>query len=87
MLVILRSLSFFHATVRDQIDSSLFFCSTNSRPTIPEGVTGVCFDRAKRKYKADISLRKNKMLFIGRFPTWEEAARAFDAVAKLMHGT
>ena len=30
MLVILRSLSFFHATVRDQIDTSLFFCSTNS---------------------------------------------------------
>ena len=87
MLVILRSLSFFHATVRDQIDSSLFFCSTNSRPTIPEWVTGVRFHQTK--YVAEIQLGlqgKGKMVHIGRFPTWQEAACAFDAVAKVARG-
>ena len=87
MLVVLCSLSFFHATVRYQIDSSLFFCSTNSRTTIPEWVTGVRFHQ--KKYRADIKLGlqgKAKMVHIGRFPTWQEAARAFDAVAKVARG-
>ena len=88
MLVVLCSLSFFHATVRYQIDSSLFFCSTNSRTTIPEWVTGVRFHRTK--YLAEINLGlqcKWKGLFIGCFPTWQEAACAFDAVAKVVRGT
>ena len=87
MLVVLCSLSFFHATVRDQIDSSLFFCSTNSRPTIPEWVTGVRFHQ--KKYLAEIGLGlqgKGNVVHIGCFPTWQEAARAFDAVAKVARG-
>ena len=84
MLVILRSLSFFHATVRDKIDSSLFFCSTNSRPTIPEGVTGVDVNQGSCRARIEMG---GRTLFIGRFPTWPEAARAYDAVAKLIRGT
>ena len=59
----------------------------NSRTTIPELVTGVRFHRTK--YLAEIGLGlqgKGKVVHIGCFPTWQEAARAFDAVAKVARG-
>ena len=55
----------------------------NSRPTIPEWVTGVHV--SKGKFRAQIRTGERTM-FIGRFPTWQEAARAFDAVAKVARG-
>ena len=43
-------------------------------------------DVSKGLCRAQIRMGERTM-FIGRFPTWQEAARAFDAVAKLIRGT
>lgn len=49
------------------------------------GYKGVCFDKAKGKWLASIHLdRKN--IFIGRFNTAEEAARAYDKKARELFG-
>lgn len=48
------------------------------------GFKGVCFDKSRGKYFASISI-KGKAKNIGRFNTAEEAARAYDEVARIVH--
>ena len=43
-------------------------------------------DVSKGLCRAQIRMGE-RMMFIGRFRTWQEAARAYDAVAKLIRGT
>jgi len=49
------------------------------------GYKGVCFDKSRGKYMASISLNKCQHN-LGRFDTALEAARAYNEVAKVLHG-
>ena len=49
------------------------------------GYKGVCYDKSRGKYKADIK-RGEKKICIGRFETAEEAAHAYDRKAIELHG-
>lgn len=49
------------------------------------GFKGVTFDKAKGRWKAQIRL-DGRRRYIGRYDTAEEAARAYDAAARELHG-
>jgi hypothetical protein len=48
-------------------------------------VKGVCHDKARDKYKTQISL-DGKLYFLGRFDTLEEAASAYKKASEKLHG-
>jgi hypothetical protein len=54
---------------------------TNNR----SGFKGVCWDPARRKWKAQITIRQRNY-FLGRFDTAETAARVYDRAAKRLFG-
>lgn len=49
------------------------------------GYKGVCFDKSRNKWSAEINTNK-KRIHLGRFDTPEDAARAYDAAARRLHG-
>lgn len=60
-----------------------FNCGLNKNSTT--GFKGVCFDIKHRRFKAHIQAHRQRKS-LGYFKTAEEAARAYDAEAKVLHG-
>jgi hypothetical protein len=59
--------------------------NTGLRTNNTSGYKGVHYDSARGKWKAEICVR-GKGHHLGRFPTAEEAARAYDAAARAHSG-
>ena len=60
------------------------YCRKTKKPTSSK-YKGVCFSKSRRIWRAIISYNGIHK-FLGHFETEEEAARAYDAAAKIYHG-
>lgn len=60
--------------------------NTKSRKGSTSKYKGVCWDNETKKWLAQICIGKGKHKNLGRFINEEDAAKAYDAAAKLYHG-
>lgn len=60
-------------------------CNRGMPRSNTSGFKGVCYNNSRRRWQAGIGLN-GRNIYIGRFRTPEEAARAYDAKAKEIYG-
>jgi hypothetical protein len=81
-----------NGNTRDNRRSNLRLCTRSQnmanagrRRSNKSGFKGVSWDKAKRRFRADISVG-GKAIMIGRFPTPEAAHEAYKGAAVRLHG-
>jgi len=60
-------------------------CNRGKQINNKSGFKGVCFDKPLNKYKSYININ-GKLKHLGYYETAEEASRAYEAKAKVIHG-
>ena len=65
---------------KTQNQHNLFMAGSNTT-----GYKGICWDESRGKWRAEIR-SSGKRIHLGRFVSKEEAALAYDAAARLLHG-
>lgn len=60
-------------------------CNRGKNKNNTTGYKGVKFDKPRNKFRARICIN-NKTIFLGRFDTSEQAAKAYNEAAKIHHG-